>query len=70
MLKIDRGCDSCLRRWLEERAEHEPLMEMLSPIWASVKMSAASETVREVPPPPELVVSRASRAETAMLGVS
>ena len=55
---------------LEEVEEDAPLMEMLSPIWASVKMSAASETVREVPPPPELVVSRASRAETAVLGVS
>ena len=42
-----------------------PLMLMLSPRWASERMSAQSLIVREVPPPPEEVASCVSRAETA-----
>ena len=40
-------------------------MLILSPKWASVRMSAQLEIVREVPPPPAAVSSWASRAVTA-----
>ena len=40
-------------------------MLMLSPRWASVRMSAQLLMVREVPPPPEEVSSWDSRAVTA-----
>ena len=42
-----------------------PFVLILSPKWASVRMSAQSEIVREVPPPPAAVSSWASRAVTA-----
>ena len=42
-----------------------PFMLILSPKWASVRMSAQLEIVREVPPPPAAVSSWASRAVTA-----
>lgn len=38
---------------------------MLSPKWASVRISAQSEIVREVPPPPAAVSSCFSRRVTA-----
>lgn len=38
---------------------------MLSPICASPKMSCALEIVNDVPPPPDTVLSRSSRAATA-----
>lgn len=38
---------------------------MLSPKWASVRISSQSEIVSEVPPPPLEEVSRGSRAVTA-----
>ncbi len=40
-------------------------MLMLSPKWASVRMSAQSEIVSEVPPPPAAVLSCFSRRVTA-----
>lgn len=40
-------------------------MLMLSPKWASVRMSAQSEIVREVPPPPAALSSCFSRRVTA-----
>lgn len=43
-------------------------MQMLSPRWASFRMSAASSMVADVPPPPLEVVSRGSKAEIAGLG--
>ena len=43
-------------------------MLILSPRWASVRMSAQSEIVREVPPPPLEVSSCFSRVETAAWG--
>ena len=42
-----------------------PFMLILSPKWASARMSAHLEIVREVPPPPAAVSSWASRAVTA-----
>lgn len=42
-----------------------PLMLMLSPKWASVRISAQSEIVIEVPPPPAAVSSCFSRRVTA-----
>ena len=42
-----------------------PFILILSPKWASVRMSAQLEIVREVPPPPAAVSSWASRAVTA-----
>lgn len=42
-----------------------PLMLILSPRWASVRISAQSEIIREVPPPPLDVSSCFSREETA-----
>ena len=36
---------------------HVPLTLMLSPRWASVRISAQSVIVKEVPPPPLLVSS-------------
>ena len=42
-----------------------PLMLMLSPKWASVRISAQSEIVSEVPPPPAAVSSCFSRRVTA-----
>lgn len=44
---------------------HVPLILMLSPRWASVRISSQSEMVREVPPPPDEVSSWDSRAVTA-----
>ena len=46
-----------------------PLMLMLSPRWASVRIEAQLEMVREVPLPPAVVVSRGWRAVTAGLGL-
>lgn len=40
-------------------------MLMLSPKWASVRISAQSEIVRDVPPPPAAVSSCFSRRVTA-----
>ena len=40
-------------------------MLMLSPRWASVRMSAQSDIVSEVPPPPAAVSSCCSRRVTA-----
>ena len=40
-------------------------MLMLSPSWASVRISAQSEIVSEVPPPPAAVSSCFSRRVTA-----
>lgn len=45
-----------------------PLMLMLSPRWASVRMEAQSPIVREVPLPPPGVSSRCERERTAGLG--
>lgn len=42
-----------------------PFMLMLSPKWASVRTSAQSEIVSEVPPPPAAVSSCFSRRVTA-----
>jgi hypothetical protein len=42
-----------------------PFTLMLSPREASVRISAHSEMVREVPPPPEVVESRVVRLVTA-----
>lgn len=42
-----------------------PLTEMESPRWQSVRMSAQSEMVREVPPPPEADASSWLSSETA-----
>ena len=42
-----------------------PFMLMLSPRWASVRISAQSEIVSEVPPPPAAVSSCFSRRVTA-----
>lgn len=42
-----------------------PFTLMLSPRCASVRISAQSEIVREVPPPPLALVSRGSRDVTA-----
>ena len=42
-----------------------PFILMLSPKWASVRISAQLDIVREVPPPPAAVSSWASRAVTA-----
>ena len=42
-----------------------PLMLILSPSFASVRISAQSEIIREVPPPPLDVSSCFSREETA-----
>ena len=47
-----------------------PLILMLSPRWASVRMEAQEPIVREVPPPPPWVSSRWERERTAGLGVS
>lgn len=44
----------------------EPLTEMLSPRWASSRISAALEMVREVPPPPVVVSSWGISEETAV----
>jgi hypothetical protein len=41
---------------------------MLSPMCASPRISCASEIVNDVPPPPEAVLSRSSRAVTASHG--
>lgn len=46
-----------------------PLMLMLSPRCASVRMEAQSEMVREVPLPPAEEESRGWRAVTAGLGL-
>ena len=42
-----------------------PFTAILSPRWASVRISSQSEIVSEVPPPPLAEVSRGSRAVTA-----
>ena len=42
-----------------------PFMLILSPKWASVRISAQSEMVSEVPPPPAAVSSCFSRRVTA-----
>lgn len=44
---------------------HRPLTLMLSPRWQSPRMASQSEIVNDVPPPPDAVVSSASRDETA-----
>lgn len=48
-----------------ETEANAPLMLMLSPKWASVRISAQSEMVSEVPPPPAAVSSCFSRRVTA-----
>lgn len=49
----------------EVTVKQVPLMLMLSPKWASVRISAQSEIVIEVPPPPAAVSSCFSRRVTA-----
>lgn len=44
----------------------EPLTEILSPRWASPRISAALVIVREVPPPPVEVSSWGINDETAV----
>ena len=44
---------------------HVPLMLIESPRWASVRISAQSETVREVPLPPDWEGSSSFKAVTA-----
>ena len=48
-----------------EREGGAPFILMLSPKWASVSISAQSEIVSEVPPPPAAVSSCTSRRLTA-----
>ena len=48
-----------------DRESGVPFMLMLSPKWASVRISAQSEIVSEVPPPPAAVSSCFSRRVTA-----
>ena len=48
-----------------DRESGVPFMLMLSPKWASVRISAQSEIVSEVPPPPAAVSSCFSRWVTA-----
>lgn len=43
-----------------------PLMQILSPRWASERMSLAPSIVRDVPPPPAVLVSRGSSEDTAV----
>ena len=47
-----------------------PLILILSPRWASERISVQSPIVREVPPPPPSVSSRCSRARMAGWDVS
>ena len=53
-----------IRRGIE-RVYGAPFMLMLSPKWASVRISAQSEIVSEVPPPPAALSSCFSRRVTA-----
>jgi hypothetical protein len=50
---------------LERMVDPVPFTLMLSPRWASVRISSQLVMVNEVPPPPLAEVSRGSSEETA-----
>ena len=62
-LKVEVGMKGVTRRG--DRESGAPFILMLSPKWASVRISAQSEIVSEVPPPPAAESSCFSRRVTA-----
>ncbi len=63
--KVESGATRESQGWEGGRMGDGPFMLMLSPKWASVRISAQSEIVSEVPPPPAAVSSCFSRRVTA-----
>ena len=62
-LEVEVGMKGVIRRG--DRESGAPFILMLSPKWASVRISAQSEIVSEVPPPPAAESSCFSRRVTA-----